>query len=685
MSEHCHRRRLLTAIAFCFVLGGHCVGQKLFLDSTMHHLRNVEPREWSEFPLKAEGRDLTVRFNVVVSPTPMTISLRQYDVKQRWTVSVNEKPVGTLEVDEKDLIAYFEIPAGILHDGNNVLRIASSATSSDDIKVGEIILHAWPKDRVLSESRVDVRITDTDTKDLLPGRVTIVDQRGVLQSVATTGQGMLAVRPGYVYTGDGHAQITLPAGVYTIYAGRGFEYGVDSMRVELTADDRVEKTFQIRREVSTEGWVSSDTHIHTLTHSGHGDATLQDRAITIAGEGIELPVLTDHNINVDLTPTLKELGLERYFTPVTGNELTTKVGHFNVFPTKPGSPAIDHSAGDWNKVVENIRVSNSPPVVILNHAQDIHNDFRPFDARHHVSAAGVVKRGWKFPANAMEVMNSGSQQTDIMALYRDWFGMLNRGYFLTPVGSSDSHDVSRYTVGQGRTYIRSDDADVSNIDIATAVKNFLDGKVMVSLGLLTKITVNDGYGPGEFVPASDKVSVRVEVCGPAWAKANRVTLYANGKAIMKEEIATPDAAGVKGVFTWEIPRPRQDIFVVAIAEGPGDGMPYWPIAKPYQPQSPDWQPKLFGSSGAVWFDADGNGTANCAYDYARKITDDSEGDAVSAIKQLASYDEAVAIQAATLLLEDGKVLTSEDVMKALRRATAPVRSGFEMVIHQAQR
>ena len=54
----------------------------------------------------------------------------------------------------------------------------------------------------------------------------------------------------------------------------------------------------------------------------------------------------------------------------------------------------------------------------------------------------------------MEVVNSGAQQTDVMRPFRDWFGLLNHGLALTPVGASDSHDVSRYIVGQGRTYIR---------------------------------------------------------------------------------------------------------------------------------------------------------------------------------------------------------------------------------------
>src|SRR5690606_27736928 len=137
-----------------------------------------------------------------------------------------------------------------------------------------------------------------------------------------------------------------------------------------------------------------------------------------------------------------------------------------------------------------------------------------------------------------------------------------------------------------------------------------------------------------------------EVSGPAWARASLVTLYANGKPLLQEAIPDPMAPGVKGRFSWTVPLPDHDVFLVAIAEGPGDGMPYWPIAKPYQPASPEWQPKLFGSTGAVWIDADRNGKANSAYDYARKITDESKGDIAVMIERLATYDEAVAIQAA---------------------------------------
>jgi hypothetical protein len=121
----------------------------------------------------------------------------------------------------------------------------------------------------------------------------------------------------------------MPTGEYTVFAGRGFAYGIDAVRLSLRPGDVVRKTLSIRREVPTPGYASCDTHVHTLTHSGHGDATLDERVLTLAGEGVELPVATEHN-----RPRPSSRGVRQYFTPVVGNEVTTAVGH----PTSPVVP-----------------------------------------------------------------------------------------------------------------------------------------------------------------------------------------------------------------------------------------------------------------------------------------------------------------------------------------------------------
>jgi hypothetical protein len=282
----------------------------------------------------------------------------------------------------------------------------------------------------------------------------------------------------------------------------------------------------------------------------------------------------------------------------------------------------------------------------------------------------------------MEVINSGSQQSDFMNLYHDWFGMLNRGYFLAPIGSSDSHDVSRFTVGQGRTYIQSRVEDPAAINVADVIKNVREGKVMVSLGLLTKIVVNQQYGSGDIVPASNQVNVALEVHGPGWTRVDRVALYSNGKKIREEKINQGSTAGIKWKGSWTINIPKHDVFLVAIAEGPGDGMSYWPIAKPYQPSSPDWHPRVLGSTGAVWIDADRNGKRNSANDYALEIMNTSQGDINKIVENLISFDEAVAMQVAALLWKDGKTLTSNEISNSLKRAAPATKVGFERIVNE---
>ena len=676
---------LLFFISVC-LYSLNSVGQRQtqVVDSTMRHLRNGDAREWFEFPVESKNRELKIEFLFKGKVTEGTLSLRQYDVKQNWDVLLNGKKIGSLVADEGDMTVYFSIPSGTLRKGRNELLIKCNSESVDDIMVGQVSLDILSMKSILSETSLELAVVDGKSSRTLPCRITIVNDDGSLQTVLPFKKENLAVRPGVVYTSDGNATIGLPAGGYKVYATRGFEYGVDSAEIYLKPGDRIQKTLRIQREVDTEGWVSSDTHIHTFTHSRHGDATMEERAITIAGEGIELPIMTDHNTYVDLAPFAEVMGVNKFFTSVVGDELTTKFGHFNVFKARPGTPVINHNINDWDGVSKNINDETNSKVIILNHARDVHNGFRPFGPDHHLSSAGTTIDMEKFPANAMEVINSGSQQTNIMNLFHDWFGMVNRGHFLTPVGSSDSHDVSRYIVGQGRTYIKSNDNEPGKIDVDSAIHNFKGNKVMVSLGLMSKIKVNGVYGPGDLVPVSDTIAVGVEVWGPSWAKADYVSLYANGKKIMGDSISDEGKAGLKWAKKWKIPAPGHDVFLTVIAEGPGRGMPFWPIAKPYQPASPNWVPRLIAATGPVWIDADKNDVRNSAFYYATEAMDASEGSMEKLIKILQAHDRAVAVQVAMLLWIHGRNLESPEIVTALKAASPETREGFDQLIEEVR-
>jgi hypothetical protein len=340
-------------------------------------------------------------------------------------------------------------------------------------------------------------------------------------------------------------------------------------------------------------------------------------------------------------------------------------------------------------------------VVILNHPRDLHSGFRPFGPERHLALTGENLDGWELRANGVEVVNSGAQQSDVMRPVHDWFGLLNRGLYLTPVGSSDSHDVCRYLPGQARTYIRCRDDRPGSIDVAEAVASFRQGRVLVSCGLLAEITVNDRYGPGDLAPAAEEVKVAVRVLGPSWVQADRVELYANGHKIKEAVIPQPIPPlrregqgepnlpplrrggqgglkeGVKWENVWTLPRFRHDVHLVAVATGPGVTDLYWPIAKPYQATSRRVERRVIGLTGAVWLDGDGDGTRSSAHDQARRRFDAAWPEVPKLIQSLAEHDEAVAAQAASLLQARGVSVSDPALRAAARKAGPHVERGFQ--------
>ena len=656
---------------------------ELVLTSSLHHLRNEQTREWSSFPQQAEANSLDLSFRLPGKPTDSTLRLRQQDVKQTWKVAINGKMIDKLQQDENDMIRYFAVPAKVLQQGNNQLTIStSSKRGADDIRVGEISLFDQPRAMVLSEGEVTIRVVDTDgTK--VPCRLTILNQSGALSAVGAQSSTTLAVRPGVVYTANGLARLGLQAGSYQIIAGRGFEWGIDSANLTIRKGSHEKLTLTIHREVPTEGLASCDTHVHTFTYSRHGDATLEERIITTAGEGIELPIATDHNLQIDYRPALQRLQMEKYFTPIIGNEVTTSVGHFNIFPVPAEAPLPNHRLTTWPEIIASIRKVPKVQAIILNHGRDLHSNVRPLGPANHIAVTGENLHGWGFGANAMEVINSGATQTDIMQLVHDWFGLLNRGYRVTPVGCSDSHDVGRHFIGQGRTYIRCADSDPGKIPVAEAVSSFLAGRVVVSYGLLTTIRINKRYSMGELVPAGKPVQVEVTVLGPSWTRASVVELYANGQRIKNAVITANKQAGIKWQGNWQLAPFKHDVHLVAVARGPGIESLHWPTAKAYQPTSPDWTASVFSCTGATWLDVDGDGKPTSAYQYAQQLVKQTKGEIKPLLTQLANFDAAVAAQVASLLqAKTPGILLQDDFQQALTQASEPVRQGMQAYLDQ---
>jgi hypothetical protein len=88
---------------------------------------------------------------------------------------------------------------------------------------------------------------------------------------------------------------------------------------------------------------------------------------------------------------------------------------------------------------------------------------------------------------------------------------------------------------------------------------------------------------------------------------------------------------------------------------------------------------VFGLTGPIWVDADGDGTFTSARAYAEQLVA-AHAAFPALFDALAEHDPTVAAHAAELLDDRGVDLASEAVRAALANAAAPVRDGFRRYV-----
>ncbi len=255
------------------------------LESKRLHLGRAGQFEWESFKdVKVDAERFERRFEAVMNASEQTLRIWQHDVKLSWPVLLNGRKLGTLVNAETAMESLLAIPPGAFRDGENVLTI-EPPSGLDDVEVGPVIITAKPMQELLSGAQMEVTVTDLATGDGLPCRLTVTRPDGTLQPLRAEPLADVAVRVGVVYTRNGRATISLPLGEYVLHAGRGFEWSVERAELVVKAGETKPVALQLKREVDTSGWIAADSHIHTLTHSGHGDAKIEERMLTIAGRG----------------------------------------------------------------------------------------------------------------------------------------------------------------------------------------------------------------------------------------------------------------------------------------------------------------------------------------------------------------------------------------------------------------
>jgi hypothetical protein len=619
------------------------------LDAAMHHLGNDRMPAWSEATADPEKQPLVVAFESKRNETEWTLEATARDVDDDWAVELNGKRLGLLKRFNDELrITRFRVPEGWVVAGRNELKLAPR-DANEDITVGRFRLLDRELREVLELGGIDVAVTDAATRRPLPARVTVTDEDGRPVELHYAAAPTTAVRDGIAYTGAGAAHVELPAGRYVVWASRGMEWSCAKAEVEVAARSKRQVALALEREVDTRGWIAADTHVHTLTYSGHGDSSVEERVVTLAGEGIELAVATDHNHHTDYRPVQQQLALTPWFTPVIGNEVTSDNGHMNAFPLPPGSDVPPSKEPDWAKLVAGIRAKGAQ-VVILNHPRWPEKGKDPLTSFGFVDASGERRTGQKFTFDCLELVNSDAPTQPWEVVLPVWFGLLNRGERFPGVGASDSHHVG-VIVGQGRTYVPSATDDPAAIDVDDACRKLKEGRASVSLGLFATIDV-DGRGMGDTIDvAGEEIVARVAVRHPSWCSPERIDLVVDGAVVASEPLGASRDGDAPCALERRVTArlPAHDCWLVAVVRGAKVTAPFWAMS----------QPAAVAITNPIYLDRDGqpgwsSPRATAERLVARASTaGGAEGGGATSLAarlpaELARVDDGVAIQALEL-------------------------------------
>jgi hypothetical protein len=407
---------------------------------------------------------------------------------------------------------------------------------------------------------------------------------------------------------DGIGQARIPPGRYRLIISGGIRDDVVVRTTQVRRKRTVEVT--LPRVIDTPGEVTSDLHVHTGWSS---DAFITDypRFRGLVAADVDVAVITDHNRARDARPALELLGLAGEVELVTGTErhvgsFNPSLGHANVFPLAQRTRMQSSRAVNVGQAVAEFRSLEPWPgftgktLLQLNHPRGIqfwpHKAHRPkahapfqalsFDPARPLGRqddprlmAPDAETGLSFlDMDAIEILNrftiKGWRHTR-----RDWFGLMNQGWFPTGTGNSDSHSTELERIGFPVNLVKV--RDPHRFEVGEFVESVRAGSVRVSSGPLVDIRVAadalgsiDFKGPGERIDGPvDHVVVDVRVRAAPWVPVPEVRLIVDGAVVhrvrLPPERVGPDAPIERAAFRWRLPI-SGDTWVLAEAGWPLD-------------------------------------------------------------------------------------------------------------------
>ncbi len=384
----------------------------------------------------------------------------------------------------------------------------------------------------------------------------------------------------FAWTGNGKLAIPLPVGRYRILATAGLERDARRFDVAIKLGETARFHAELPRVLSTPGWTSADFHLHQVP-SVDADISLPARVVSIAAEGVELAVASDHYVVTDLEPTRRALirdgVLATDFQSVVGCEVSTlgnRFGHFNVFPL-----ALDRNVTYQDTTPRGLftsaRKASPHGILQVNHPRwdPAISYFSAFEVSDRDGSPG--KPNYDPDFDTIEVYN-GDDARDLQKVRQvlsDWLHQLGRGRRYTATGSSDSHKLGILDPGLPRTFVRcrdsKSDADDFKAPLDECLKALKAGKAQVTSGPFIDARVL-GKGPGETATLKRSTfELEVSVQAAPWIDVSQLEVLAgsDGKRIHFQTFKQTRGSVERFRGKLKLSLPEGSSFIVVVAQG----------------------------------------------------------------------------------------------------------------------
>ncbi len=388
----------------------------------------------------------------------------------------------------------------------------------------------------------------------------------------------------FMWTGNGRLKRDLRPGVYKLLFTAGIERAAHSARLRVTAGKTQRLDVRLPRVLKTPGWIAADLHLHQVP-SVDADISLPTRVVSIAAEGVEFAVATDHYVVTDLAPTVDWMtragALTSRIQTMIGSEVSTlgnRFGHFNVFPLLPGDRVKSRSV-TVDELFASARKASPTGILQVNHPRwsPAISYFSYFGIDDNTAA--MSRTGYNPNYDTIEVYN-GLDARDLKKVKRvllDFAHLLGTGKRYSATGSSDSHNLAFIDPGLPRTMVHYGQAKRDEHDVRADPKAIISairaGRSVVTSGPMIRASV-DGTGPGGTVATSARsVDLKPTVEAAPWIDTETLRVLVGPRLKPAHTIRLRRSRSVARFSkTLRVPLPVTSTFIIVTVAG-AKGLP----------------------------------------------------------------------------------------------------------------